>query len=140
MGVQILTFQPSLLSLWKFAQKSRIAFPRSAGSIILISMVDAPWQVRRLNFAFHTMNTNVFVPLRCCLKWQPWSARGVSLETCDKNRIRKCARPRHPHPPRTLPSGCGRRVRETGVKEVGVKASAEATFLRAGRHFRIPWR
>ena len=42
-------------------------------------------------YTLHTMNSNVFRFPGCRLKWQPWSARNVSLETCDKNRIRDCA-------------------------------------------------
>ena len=40
-------------------------------------------------------NYNVFVPTRCRLKWSPWSAQRVFVETCEKNRIRKRATPNH---------------------------------------------
>ena len=39
----------------------------------------------------NTINITFFLPVTCCLKWQSWSARSVSLETCDKIRIRNCA-------------------------------------------------
>ena len=46
-------------------------------------------------YTLRTMNSNVFRLPGCRLKWQPWSARRVSLDTCDKNRIRKCATSNH---------------------------------------------
>ena len=96
MRLRILTFQSSFLSLPKLTKLSRIGFPRWAGSIILILRVGVACLMRKLIFAFRTMNINVFVPARCRLKWPPWSARRVSLDTCDKIRIRKCAKPNHP--------------------------------------------
>ena len=38
----------------------------------------------------------LFEPAQCRLKWPPWSAQRVFVDTCDKIRIRKCAKPNHP--------------------------------------------
>ena len=62
---------------------------------MLILRVGVTCLMRRLRVAFRTMNINVFVPERCPIKWPPWSARRLFVDTCDKDRIRKCATSSH---------------------------------------------
>ena len=57
--------------------------------------------MRMLFCAFRIVNLTLFALARCRLKWPCWSARRVFVDTCDKNRIRNCAKPSH-----RLPYGC----------------------------------
>ena len=45
--------------------------------------------------ALCAINITFFEPAQCRLKWPPWSAQRVFVDTCDKIRIRKCAKTSH---------------------------------------------
>ena len=51
--------------------------------------------MRMLLRAFRTINMTLFALERRRLKRPSWSARRVFVDTCDKNRIRKCAASNH---------------------------------------------
>ena len=88
MGARFLTFQASLLSLQKLTWISRNAFPREAGSIILIPEADGQCLMQMLFGALWATNIMLFEPAQCRLKWPPWSAQRVFVETCEKKTLK----------------------------------------------------